>query len=94
MLQPLVENAIQHGVGPRLSGGTIWIRGGARAPHLWLEVEDNGSGMTPARRSTGIGLSNTRARLGHLYGEGFSLQLSPRHGGGTVATVTIPLRRL
>jgi two-component system LytT family sensor kinase len=94
LLQPLVENAITHGISPRVSGGTIWIRAGVGTGQLRLEVHDNGNGMTPAARSAGIGLSNTRARLSHLYGDRSSLQLSPRHGGGTVATVTIPLRRL
>jgi two-component system, LytTR family, sensor kinase len=94
LLQPLVENAIRHGIGPRASGGTIWIRAAVRAEQLRLEVHDNGSGTTPAGRSAGIGRSNTRARLSHLYGDRFSLELTPRAGGGTVATVTIPLRRL
>ncbi|HJQ40982.1 MAG TPA: histidine kinase [Thermoanaerobaculia bacterium] len=66
ILQPLVENAIRHGVGPRKAGGSITVRA-MREEQLVLIVEDDGEGARDVR--DGIGLANTRARLRQLYGE-------------------------
>ena len=94
LLQPLVENAIRHGLAPRSLGGAIGITATRRDGDLRLEVSDDGIGLEEAavraRSRTGFGLSNLRARLSQLYGERWRLDLQGRPGGGTVASVTIP----
>ncbi|HYO77176.1 MAG TPA: histidine kinase [Thermoanaerobaculia bacterium] len=91
ILQPLVENAIRHGIAPRESGGTVEVRARREGSSLSLAVEDDGVGMPAAPRS-GIGLTNTRARLRHLYGDAFTFDLLAPAGGGVTAVMTVPLR--
>jgi two-component system LytT family sensor kinase len=91
MLQPLVENAIKHGVEPREEGGRVVVRARREGGALRIEVRDNGDGLLGTIRE-GTGVRNTRERLLHLYGEGrqrFDLASDP--GGGTVATVQLPI---
>jgi two-component system LytT family sensor kinase len=93
LLQPLVENAIRHGVAPRPTESTIEIRAVRRNGQVELQVRDDGPGIDEMRRETaagGIGLSNTRARLDKLYGAAHSFHLSSPDGGGTQVTITIP----
>ena len=89
LLQPVVENAIQHGVGGRTSGGTIEITAGRTGNALLLVVEDDGVGVKAGARD-GVGLANTRARLQAMYGDDQSLTLSARAGGGTRAEIRLP----
>ena len=90
ILQPLVENAIKHGVEPREEGGRVTARARRRDASLVLEVRDNGDGLgSTIREGTGVG--NTRERLLHLYGAGRQrFDLVPAPGGGTVASLEIP----
>ena len=90
MLQPLVENAIKHGVEPREEGGRVIVSARQRGESLALDVRDNGDGIPGAIRE-GTGVRNTRERLHHLYGTGRQqFTLTPAVGGGTVASVIIP----
>ncbi|MES2179673.1 MAG: histidine kinase [Gemmatimonadota bacterium] len=93
VLQPLVENAIKHGIEPQRDGGRITIETRLDGGRVTLSVRDDGHGI-PASvtsvASTGVGLRNTRARLSQLYGEHQSFELAASASGGTVATVTIP----
>ena len=90
ILQPLVENAIKHGVEPREEGGRVAVTARRRGDSLDLEVRDNGDGLAGAIRE-GTGVRNTRERLHHLYGPGRQqFALSPAADGGTVASVVIP----
>jgi signal transduction histidine kinase len=96
LLQPLIENAIRHGVARRISAGRIVIAAGSGDHILTISVTDDGEGP-PAdwnRANGGRGLSNTRSRLEQLYGPPAGLTLSRAdEAGGAVATVTLPLHR-
>jgi two-component system LytT family sensor kinase len=89
--QPLVENALEHGIARRRGPGRVEIAARRENGVLELSVSDDGPGVTAAP-STGIGLSNTRARLHQLYGAASTLTLEAVDGGGTRAVVRIPYR--
>ena len=92
ILQPIVENAIRHGILPRPIGGCLWVRATRRGAMLVLEVEDDGVGLqTDARPRTGVGLTNTRRRLEGLYGNAARLHIDPSHVRGTIVRIEIPL---
>jgi LytS/YehU family sensor histidine kinase len=92
ILQPLVENAIRHGVGKKAAGGTIQIASRRDDSRLLIMITDDGE--PPAMSSsghTGIGLANTRARLTKLYGHDFVFKLEP-FGQGTRVNLNIPFK--
>jgi len=92
LLQPLVENAIIHGLEPTLDGGTIRIDAGVRGDQLAITVADTGRGLQAgAARGHGIGVSTTRERLRAQYGEAATLTLAPAAPHGTVACLCLPL---
>ena len=96
ILQPLVENAIRHGLRNATEGGQIWITARTERGSLELVVRDNGCGLDPSRdsatESARLGLRNTRARLERLYGSSGVLELTSVAEGGAVARVRIPQR--
>jgi two-component system, LytTR family, sensor kinase len=99
ILQPLVENAIKHGIERQRNGGRIRIETLVDGDMLVLRVTDNGAGLGDddsardgAAVSTGVGLRNTRARLAQLYGSRQRFTLSPAPDGGAIAEVCLPLR--
>ncbi len=94
LLQPLVDNAVKHGISHMPSGGEIHISSCVENDNLKLEVRDNGPGLTAARndRGFGLGLRVTRERLRTLYGENQSVEMSSPAEGGLAVAVTIPLR--
>ena len=89
ILQPIVENAIKHGVGRVTGPGRIAIRARADGNELVITVTDNGPG--PAGGAEGVGLRNTNARLRELYGDTRGVTLRPSDGGGTDAEIRLPL---
>ena len=94
ILQPLVENAVRHGLSPRPGGGTVWIRAAIEGSMLFITVEDDGVGLgenwTDDR--VGLGLGVTRERIAMLHRtQDAGLRISPREDGGTVVCVSIPL---
>ena len=94
LLQPLVENAVRHGLAPRASGGDIWIQ--ARLVHgiLQIQVLDDGLGReAPSTEGHGIGLGNTRERLAQHYGGHASMEAGPRQEGGFCVSLHIPVLR-
>ncbi len=93
LLQPLVENAIRHGVAPRLSGGRIDVAATADPRTLTLRVRDDGVGLPAGwtfERHAGVGLRNITARLGHLYGDRAGLAVTPIDGGGVEVRIDLP----
>jgi two-component sensor histidine kinase len=94
VLQPLVENAIKHGIGPRPAPGKVTIRTRRVGTMLELVVQDDGVGLSAARLSDfnrGIGLSNTRSRLEHLYGSLHRFEFRQPATGGLLVLIAIPL---
>lgn len=93
ILQPLVENSVRHGIGSDAAVLTIVIRALRDDGRLRLEVEDNGRGLQIGDTSgTGLGLTNIRERLEHLYPGAHSFTLTQVPAGGTRATIVIPFR--
>jgi two-component system LytT family sensor kinase len=105
ILQPLVENALKHGLGPKPGPGHLWISAQPQGEQVRLRVEDDGigpawsslqpNGRAPATSghrsgSPGLGLANVAARLKTLYHDRASVVLEPREGGGSRVTVLIP----
>ncbi len=95
LLQPIVENAIRHGIAPRSTPGLIEIEAKQRNGTLRIQVRDNGPGL-PAHRTSenllkrGLGLANTETRLERLYGSDHLFDLSNKPDGGLVVTMEIP----
>ena len=100
LLQPLVENALRHGIANRADGGVVEVTARRAGDSLVLSVADNGPGLgttDASRNGNGLGLANIRERLTTLYGSRARLELRAREaslGGGAVASVTIPFRAL
>jgi two-component system LytT family sensor kinase len=90
ILQPLVENAIRHGIAHRIEPGRVEIRSERHGDRLRIEVRDDGPGF--ASNTPGIGLTNTRARLERLYGSGYILQLNNGTQNGAIVILEIPFR--
>ncbi len=105
-LQPIIENAIQHGLGDLPSGGSIEIEGSLAEDKLMIAVTDNGKGMDPDKvreitdalaqhydvQPTGnIGLSNVHQRIRILFGEPYGLRVASRPGAGTRVELTLPV---
>ncbi|HVF31119.1 MAG TPA: histidine kinase [Pyrinomonadaceae bacterium] len=95
ILQPLVENAIKHGIAPRSSGGRIDINAVRSNGHLQIDVSDDGLGVPFGdvdNLPEGVGLSNTRRRLKHLYGDKHRFDLTQLEKGGLGVSLEIPFR--
>ena len=90
VLQPIVENAIQHGMADRPDVGHVAIRARRDGSKLRLEVADDGPGMSSAHPGNGIGLANTRERLRRLYGKAGSIEMVVNHG--LTVQLTMPFR--
>ena len=96
ILQPIVENAIRHGIARQTTEGRIVIRAFQKDGRLTIQVEDNGPGLstnghTDKSSSGGIGLSNTRARLRQFYGDDYKFEIADSNGRGVIVTLEIPV---
>jgi sensor histidine kinase YesM len=93
LLQPLVENAIKHGLQPQVSGGRVNVSARRDGGMLVLSVRDTGAGpATVPGIGTRFGLAHVGERLAALYGSGASVELSRVEAGATLATVRLPIR--
>ena len=100
-VQPLVENAVLHGLAPREEGGTVCVSARRLLGEIRVTIIDNGIGMSPERiravfeegfsQNLGIGMSNVNERLLSLYGHAYKLRLKSRPGRGTAVRLRIPL---
>ncbi|MBI3525103.1 MAG: histidine kinase [Betaproteobacteria bacterium] len=90
LLQPLVENAIKHGLEPKADGGALTVRVRQEAATLLIEISDTGLGMTSSA-AAGIGLSNIRERLRALYRQDAELRIEPNQPQGVKVVLRIPL---
>jgi hypothetical protein len=93
VLQPIVENAIVHGISSRAAAGSVDISASRSNDRLILSVEDDGHGMA-AGVPDGVGLRNTRLRLDHLFGVDHRLTFSPREPSGTRVMIDLPFREI
>jgi two-component system LytT family sensor kinase len=93
-LQPIVENAVRHGIGRRAAASSIDIQAARVSDTLRITVRDDGPGFPSASASggRGIGLANTRARLKQLYGDAAMLQIASGDCGGAIVTMILPYR--
>jgi two-component system LytT family sensor kinase len=94
ILQPLLENAIRHGIGPKIEGGTITLRIARSKGQVLIEVLDDGVGIPEQRRpgilESGIGISNVHERLKVLFGQDSSMRIESQAGKGTTIRIEIP----
>jgi LytS/YehU family sensor histidine kinase len=93
ILQPLVENAVKHGISPKLGGGRVTIEARLEETDLQLAVTDTGVGVTGFGSvfERGVGLRNVRDRLIHLYGASYAPQVRSNPDSGTTVTLRIPV---
>lgn len=105
LLQPIVENAIYHGIKNNADGGMIWIRGFVQGSNLIFEIEDNGRGMRPhelsrmfeknrrpAIKHGGVAMRNIRERIELYYGKEYGIQVESAYRIGTKVTLTLPAK--
>ncbi len=91
ILQPLVENALRHGIASRADAGLLEVKARRDGDTLVLTVRDDGPGLGPAGlAASGVGLANTRARLAALYGDRASLEIANAAAGGALVTIRLP----
>jgi two-component system LytT family sensor kinase len=100
ILQPIVENAVRHGIAMKTDPGKIEVSSSRRNGCLQMQVRDTGPGLASrdstgranGAPSSGIGLANIRSRLERLYGESFQFSIADAEGGGLLATIEIPFQ--
>lgn len=90
LLQPLVENAVRHGLEPKLGGGELRVEARPANGKLRLAVEDTGVGLRPSATGTGLGLDNVRRRLQALYGNEAAMDVRENGNGGVTAILEVP----
>ena len=92
ILQPIVENAIKHGVNAQRGVGRVNLSAARENGSLVIEVRDSGPGFRQAAVRDGIGLANTRARLEQLYGSDYRFEYGSVPEGGASVRITVPFR--
>ena len=90
LLQPLVENAIRHGIARKIGNGVVEVAARRLGDRLILQISDDGPGLPAGPRVDGVGIANTHKRLEQMYGDEQSLELRNASTGGMIATVSLP----
>ena len=90
LVQPLVENAVTHGIEPAESGGTVTVAARLEGGNLIISVRDSGVGLA-GQGAAGVGLANVQQRLAALYGAAGHLALTELEPSGTLAVITLPM---
>jgi LytS/YehU family sensor histidine kinase len=93
LLQPIVENAIRHGIAQCESNGVVEASARRVGEQLHLRVRDTGRGFSTQQNGHGIGLKNTRERLMHFYPDGYAMKAQPLETGGFEVSIQIPFER-
>jgi hypothetical protein len=94
LLQPIIENAIQHGIAPKASGGLVETHVKRLENELWMQVRDNGRGPgTVSTKGHGIGMQNIRERLAHFYADAHEFNAVAPNSGGYEVTIRIPFEK-
>jgi len=94
ILQPVVENAIRHGIARSTEPGLITINARLESNRLIVEIQDNGPGLKINANGSGIGLRNTRARLQQFYGDDFIFETADLNGHGVCVTLNVPAEKV
>ena len=95
LLQPLVENAVRHGIAGKISPGKVVVSGRIEGEKLVVTIEDDGVGIERSSASEnggGVGIANTRSRLAIMYGSEAAIEVTPRPGGGTFCRLVVPIK--
>jgi two-component system LytT family sensor kinase len=93
ILQPIVENAVRHGLSPRVAPGTLTITARRVDERVRITVRDDGRGLpAPELRRERVGIGNTRSRLRQTYGDAHRFEMADAPGGGTLVMIEIPYR--
>ena len=95
LFQPLVENAIRHGVAPRVAGGHVEVTAVRNGSTVALRVRDDGVGLPQGwqfDRDAGVGLRNVASRLEHLYGSSNLIHVAPNGSRGVAVHIELPVR--
>lgn len=90
LLQPILENAVRHGLTPDMPNPCVQVEAYMQRDYLCLRVEDNGHGFVQSQTNRGIGLANVKERLKILYGESCELIMKPNSGSGVCVTLRLP----
>jgi hypothetical protein len=93
LLQPIVENAIRHGIANCESDGLVEASARREGPMLLLRIRDSGGSLRAPQNGHGIGLKNTRERLAHFYRDGYSMKAQPVESGGFEVAISVPYER-
>ena len=92
-LQPIVENALIHGIEPVSNAGNLRIITLINSDNLFIKIEDDGAGLNTLHVKDGVGLSNVKSRLENMYGNEFDFRIHSNGGKGTIVEVRLPLSK-
>lgn len=92
LLQPLVENAVRHGIAGKISPGKVVVTARVEGEKLVITIEDDGVGIDRTARDNGVGIANTRSRLAIMYGSDTTFDVTARPGGGTICRIALPVK--